>query len=62
MGIMDAFSKEDRTEITVDQLITILNERARAEANFYIAMRMCKEGLSPATIARVFDDKKESEG
>lgn len=47
MGIMDAFSKEDRTEITVDQLITILNERAKAEANFYIAIKMCKRGVKP---------------
>ena len=62
MGIMDAFSKEDRTEITINQLITILNERAKAEANFYIAMRMCKEGLNPAIIARVFNGNKESEG
>lgn len=59
MNIMDAFSKEDRTEITISQLIEILDNRARAEANFDIAIKMCNEGIAPATIARVFKNDKE---
>lgn len=58
-GIMDAFSKEDRAEITVSQLIEILDDRARAKANFGIAIKMCNEGIAPATIARVFENESE---
>ena len=31
MGIMDAFSKEDRTEITVSQLYELVKEAGRAD-------------------------------
>ena len=30
--IIDAFSKDDRTEIRVSQLIQLIDDRARAEA------------------------------
>ena len=60
MGLMDAFSAENRVEITVAQLIKILDERARAEANFNTAMAMVREGIDPKKILRVYDvDKAE---
>lgn len=60
MGLIDAFSAEDRVEITVAQLIKILDERARAEANFNITMAMVREGIDPKKILRVYDvDKAE---
>lgn len=60
MGIMDAFSAEDRVEITVAQLIKLLDERARAESNFKIAMAMTRERIDLEKILRVFDmEKKE---
>lgn len=31
MGIMDAFDKEDRTQVTVSQLYTMLREAAKCE-------------------------------
>lgn len=57
-SIVDAFSKEDRAEIAISQLIKVLDDRARAEANFDIAIKMCNEGIAPAIIARVFDKKE----
>lgn len=54
MGIMDAFSAEDRVEITVSQLIRTLDERARAEANFNTAMAMCREGIDLEKILKVY--------
>lgn len=54
MGIMDAFSKEDRLELTVSQLIELIDDRAIAESKFNIAMNMCREGLPADTITKVF--------
>lgn len=60
MGFVDAFSAEDRVEITVSQLIKMLDERARAESNFNTAMAMTREGIDPEKILRVFNmEKKE---
>lgn len=50
--ILDAFSKEDRTEITVSQLI---DDRARAEAKADVLLRMCRNGIAPEDIAGVFE-------
>lgn len=60
MGFVDAFSAEDRVEITVSQLIKMLDERARAESNFNTSMAMTREGIDPEKILRVFNmEKKE---
>ncbi len=63
MGLMDAFGAETRVEITVRELIQILDERAKAEANFDVAMAMLREGVSPKTVRAVFglEPKSESE-
>ena len=62
MGLMDAFSAEDRVEITVKELITILDARAKAESAFDITMNMLREGVSPKTVRAVFGYKpKEKE-
>lgn len=61
MGLMDAFSAEDRVEITVAQLIRTLDERARAEANFDTAMAMCREGIDPEKILKVYGIKSKEE-
>lgn len=52
--ILDAFTKEDRTEITVSQLIQLIDERARAEAKADILLRMCRNGIASEDIAGVF--------
>ena len=54
MGLMDAFGAETRVEITVRELIQLLDERAKAEANFDIAMAMLREGVSSKTVRAVF--------
>lgn len=61
MGLIDAFSAEDRVEITVSQLIRTLDERARAEVNFNTAMAMCREGIDPEKILKVYGIKSEEE-
>lgn len=54
MGLIDAFGAETRVEITVRELIALLNERARAEANFTTAMAMLRECVSPETVRAVY--------
>lgn len=61
MGLIDAFSAEDRVEITVSQLIKVLNERARAETNFNTAIAMIREGVPSDIICRVFNAKEMEE-
>lgn len=53
--ILDAFSKEDRTEITISQLIQLIDDRARAEAKADILLRMCRTGIAPEDIAGMFE-------
>ena len=53
--ILDAFSKEDRTEITISQLIQLIDDRARAEAKADILLTMCRNGIAPEDIAGVFE-------
>lgn len=53
--ILDAFSKEDRTEITVSQLIQLIDDRARAEAKADIILRMCRNGITSEDIVGVFE-------
>lgn len=53
--ILDAFSKEDRTEITVSQLIQLIDDRARAEAKADIILRMCRNGITSEDIIGVFE-------
>lgn len=53
--ILDAFSKEDRTEITVSQLIQLIDDRARAEAKADIMLRMCRNGITSEDIIGVFE-------
>lgn len=59
MGLIDAFSAEDRVEITTRELITILNERAKAETAFNVAMAMLREGVKPKTVRAVFGLKND---
>lgn len=61
MGLIDAFNAEDRVEITVSQLIKVLNERARVETNFNTAIAMIREGVPSDIICRVFNTKKMEE-
>ncbi len=63
MGLMDAFGAETRVEITVRELIQLLDERARADADFTTTMAMLREGVSPKTVRAVFglETKSESE-
>lgn len=58
MGLMDAFGAEDRVEITVAQLIKMLDERARAESNFDVTMAMLREGIDPEKILKVYEVKE----
>lgn len=39
MGLVDAFNKEDRTELTVSQLITLLNDNAKLKAENELMVR-----------------------
>lgn len=60
MGLIDVFGAEERVEITVAQLIRILDERARAESNFDVTMAMLREGVDPEKILKVYNrDKKK---
>lgn len=62
MGLMDAFGAECRVEITVRELIAILDEKAKAKAGFNVAMDMLREGVAPETVRAVFGFKpKEKE-
>ncbi|MBP3796722.1 MAG: hypothetical protein J6I46_02960 [Ruminococcus sp.] len=62
MGLMDAFGAECRVEITVRELIATLDEKAKAEAGFNVAMDMLREGVAPETVRAVFGFKpKEKE-
>lgn len=60
MGIMDAFSKEDRLEITVAQLEAILDDRARVEAENRIILKMCRQGLTSREILKIITDQEEN--
>ena len=59
MGIIDAFSAEDRVEITVRELIETIDARANAECKFYIAMDMLRQGIRPETVLAVFGYEPE---
>jgi hypothetical protein len=56
---MDAISAEDRVEITTRELISILDDRAKADAAFNIAMAMLREGVKPETVRAVFGFKND---
>lgn len=60
MGLMDAFSSEDRLELTVSQLIAILEAKANALEDFNTAMAMCSNGISSDVILKVFSTKNEA--
>lgn len=61
MGIMDAFSKEDRVQLTVTQLISLIDSRAVAEAKLNLMLRMAQKGLPWGQIVNILteDDKNE---
>lgn len=54
MGIMDAFSKEDRVEITVSQLISTIESAERAAARFHTVMAMIEAGIPAKKIMDTF--------
>lgn len=58
-GIIEAFQPDDRVEIKVSQLITLIEARAKAEAAFYNAMEMLKAGVTADTILKVFGYREE---
>lgn len=53
-GIIEAFQPDDRVEIKVSQLITLIEARAKAEAAFYNAMEMLKAGVAADAILKIF--------
>lgn len=59
MGLMDVLGAEVRVEITVQELMALLDARAKAEISFNNAMAMLREGVSPETVRAVFGFKKE---
>lgn len=61
MGLIDAFSAEDRVEITVAQLIRTLEARTKAETDFNTAMAMCREGIDPEKILKIYGIKSKEE-
>lgn len=63
MGIYDAFSKEDRTEITISQLITILDDRARMKAERDVVLKLCnpKNKITAPQIYKIFTEQQEEE-
>lgn len=58
-GIIEAFQPDDRVEIKVSQLITLIEARAKAEAAFYNAMEMLKADVTADTILKVFGYSEE---
>lgn len=58
-GIIEAFQPDDRVEIKVSQLITLIEARAKAEAAFYNAMEMLKAGVTADAILKVFGYSEE---
>lgn len=61
MGMMDVFGAETRVEITVRELTALLDEKAKAEADFNAAMVMLREGVAPDVVRAVFGLEKEKE-
>lgn len=59
MGLIDAFSSEDRLELTVSQLITILERKANAVEDFNTAMAMCANNIPSDLIIKVFSTKNK---
>lgn len=59
MGIADAFGKEDRVEITVSQLITLIGSLEREKAENRIFKRMLEKDFYTTEIKKVFLDEEE---
>ena len=59
MGLIDAFSKEDRVEITVSQLISTIESAEKAATRFHTAMAMIEAGIPGKKIMETFVKKKE---
>jgi hypothetical protein len=58
-GLIEAFKPDDRVEITVSQLITLIEAKAKSEAAFYNAMEMLKAGVTADVILKVFGYREE---
>ncbi len=58
-GLIEAFKPDDRVEITVSQLITMIETKAKSEAAFYNAMEMLKAGVTADVILKVFGYREE---
>lgn len=54
MGLMDAFSKEDRVEITVAQLTATIEIAERAAARFHTVLAMIEAGIPAKKIIDTF--------
>ena len=60
MGIIEAFEKEDRVELKVSQLITILDERAKEKAEKDVILKLCKSGrITAPQIYNIFNKTQE---
>lgn len=61
MGITDMFAKEDRTELTISQLITILDDRAKMKAERDVLLKLCnpKNKITAPQIYKIFKEDQE---
>ena len=60
MGIIEAFTKEDRVELTVSQLITILDERAKEKAEKDVILKLCNsKRITAPQIYKIFNETQE---
>lgn len=61
MGIMEAFTKEDRVEIMVSQLITILDERAKEKAEKDVVLKLCNsKKITAPQIYKIFTQEEKT--
>jgi len=60
MGISDMFAKEDRTELTISQLMAILDDRAKMKAEKNVILKLCGSGkMTAPQIYKLFTEDQE---
>lgn len=60
MGLIDAFNKEDRVEITISQFIQILDKRAEEKAEKNVILKLCGSGkMTASQIYKIFKEDQE---
>lgn len=60
MGIVDVFMAEDKVDLKVSQLIRLIDDRARAEAQNEVILKLCKKKYFQAVVD-TFCENEESE-